>query len=192
MTETLLPSNTSQLDQTLGENLSPSVNKKGSFSSEWLQICHFKCVDLKGFLKSSQLVHKNPQNLSYIALTRPQRHTSCPVLRQLQQCVLSSYLPPCSSPPHKQAVKGPEKGREGKGGNGSCIPPLRTCWNSPPLPNKWSERLAKPNICCGKHTQPRWERVCILAVCEKKTSHEKGAGWATEYTVVHLISVVFS
>lgn len=86
-----------------GENLSPNVNKKQFF--KWMT------SSLKGSSKPSQFIHKNNQNFK---MTWPWQHTSYPVLVQLQQCVLSSYLPPCSSPPHKQPVKCPGKGRGGQ------------------------------------------------------------------------------
>lgn len=54
--------------------------------------------------------------------------------------------------------------REVKGGGagGSCIPTLGTCWNLPPLTNKWSERLAKSNI-LFKHTLVRWRCGSLLS-----------------------------
>lgn len=103
------------------------------------------------------------------------------------KCVVSSRFPPCSSPPHKQAVKGLEMGRGWVDGRGvgakpcSCIPTLRTCWNPPPPPQQWSERLTKPNIYSTWNAPRQGEQGCILATPGLRP-------WWERWTVNHALS----
>ena len=54
-------------------------------------------------------------------------------------------------------------------------------------PNGWlNQTFAAAN------TPSRGESASAFLPFAKKSSHAKGAGWATEYTVVHLISALFS
>lgn len=92
-------------------------------------------------------------------------HISYPAEHQMLQRDFPFYLPVCSSLPHKHAVGGPQ--REGEGGQAAAAFRLRTCWNLPPLTNKWSERLAKSNI-LFKHTLSRWRCGPLLSARNRK------------------------